>query len=426
MEASVVDRDSVRQNPASTIVEASIFTNVLDDLLNAIKLVCQKVETHHNNNDVDFKEVFSDICVLCDESLNINKIVYHKYLKCASYVKTGAIRIAYNENKLIKDAIKYGETESLPSAMPHYDIRMMKAQTLIHNSIQKYTTSENSYNPISSHQRDSAETIANTNDSTIHRTSTTPTHSTTTTTQENTISTSAQTTTSTLNASYSNAIHIPMFSIPKPSPKCLYYTPLQAIHIIINNTTQSPRKIFDLGVNSMNQFRIRNVTANLLITIMINKCYVPINKTSMYRLLNQYHKNGGKRKCKLWRDSCRPGPKIHLSPKTLLQLLENYRESHVGGLSGSRSDMKETLSSVIKKDWTERHNLPYSRCKVPEATLRKYVNEVVMLPDFNVMNRVSNKTEARYTAEYSIRSTICFLMIVLTTHFFMQILLHYI
>ena len=54
---------------------------------------------------------------------------------------------------------------------------------------------------------------------------------------------------------------------------------------------------------------------------------------------------------------------------------------------------------------------------VPETTLRRYVNEVITELDFNMFTSVSNKTESRAVAEYSIRSTISFLLVVLTTHF---------
>ena len=42
---------------------------------------------------------------------------------------------------------------------------------------------------------------------------------------------------------------------------------------------------------------------------------------------------------------------------------------------------------------------------------------IVGVPEFNMMNTVSNKTESRYSAEWSTRSTISYLMVVLRTHF---------
>ena len=36
---------------------------------------------------------------------------------------------------------------------------------------------------------------------------------------------------------------------------------------------------------------------------------------------------------------------------------------------------------------------------VPDTTIRKYVDMVVGVPDFNMMNCASNKTESRHSAE---------------------------
>ena len=42
---------------------------------------------------------------------------------------------------------------------------------------------------------------------------------------------------------------------------------------------------------------------------------------------------------------------------------------------------------------------------------------IVGVPTFNMMNVVSNKTESRHSAEWSTRSTISYLMVVLCTHY---------
>ena len=44
-------------------------------------------------------------------------------------------------------------------------------------------------------------------------------------------------------------------------------------------------------------------------------------------------------------------------------------------------------------------------------------NRVMALPQFNIMNTVSNKTESRSAAEFSVRSTISYMMVVATQHF---------
>ena len=49
--------------------------------------------------------------------------------------------------------------------------------------------------------------------------------------------------------------------------------------------------------------------------------------------------------------------------------------------------------------------------------MTRIVNEVMALPKFNTMDSVSNKTESRAAAKFSVRSTVSYMMVVLTTHF---------
>jgi hypothetical protein len=55
---------------------------------------------------------------------------------------------------------------------------------------------------------------------------------------------------------------------------------------------------------------------------------------------------------------------------------------------------------------------------IPDTTICRYVDSVVGIPKFNMMNTVSNKTESHRAAEWSIRSTISYILVVLTsTHY---------
>ena len=72
---------------------------------------------------------------------------------------------------------------------------------------------------------------------------------------------------------------------------------------------------------------------------------------------------------------------------------------------------------AIRKQYLTNNNKEYESEVIPELTLRKYINTIQSVPEMNVMNSVSNKTESKAAAEFSIRSTICYLLVVLTTHF---------
>ena len=49
--------------------------------------------------------------------------------------------------------------------------------------------------------------------------------------------------------------------------------------------------------------------------------------------------------------------------------------------------------------------------------MRRYMHRIMSHPSFNIQKAVSNKTESRSCAEWSVRSTISYLCVVLTTHF---------
>ena len=118
-----------------------------------------------------------------------------------------------------------------------------------------------------------------------------------------------------------------------------------------------------------------------------------------------------------WYAHTASGPKHHLSPTTFDKLKSKFTETTDGGCSMSKDELKKTLSEKIIKDREKSTGDKYKHDLVPESTLRHYVNEVISLYDFNMFNSVSNKTESRSVTEFSIRSTVSFLLVVLTNHF---------
>ena len=54
---------------------------------------------------------------------------------------------------------------------------------------------------------------------------------------------------------------------------------------------------------------------------------------------------------------------------------------------------------------------------LPVSSMSRVVNRVMGLHKFNIMNTVSNKTQSRSAAEFSIRSAIAYMMVVLSSHF---------
>ena len=143
---------------------------------------------------------------------------------------------------------------------------------------------------------------------------------------------------------------------------------------------------------------------------------IPVQSSTIYLMINTYNKDSTLLP-NWWHNQTMPGPKHHLSSTTFDTLKSKFNESTDGGSSMSKDELKKTLSEKLIEDREKTTGDKYKHDTVPESTLQRYVNEVISLYDFNMFNTVANKTESRSVAEFSIRSTISFLLVVLTTHF---------
>ena len=205
------------------------------------------------------------------------------------------------------------------------------------------------------------------------------------------------------------------FILPSPLLDREQYSPYQAINVVLNNSNKSKRAILDLPKQN-NRYVVRKLTKNFVIELLITKKLIPVQHSTMYAMISSYLKDHTK-VAKWWYAQNDPGPKHHMTPTTFENLKDSFTESTEGGCSMSKDELKKTLSEKLIEDRERTTGEKYKHDSVPESTLRRYVNEVISLYDFNVFNSVSNKTESRSVSEFSIRSTISFLLVVLTTHF---------
>ena len=142
------NRDFRRQNKASTVVDATIYSLLTDDSAQGIvKLSQHSVETSEDdvispsNTCQDCssnKQCMSQINTLAKTITNTNKIQRNKYMKCSTYVRTGALRIATTEHNSIKRALKYNETSILNDRTKHVTPDMVKLQSDICTQIGKH------------------------------------------------------------------------------------------------------------------------------------------------------------------------------------------------------------------------------------------------------------------------------------------------
>jgi hypothetical protein len=98
-------------------------------------------------------------------------------------------------------------------------------------------------------------------------------------------------------------------------------------------------------------------------------------------------------------------------------MVDGYHKTNQGGLSSSRLNLESSINSYIKDDVLVSRKLTQRKDDIPSSSMLRICNRVMALPEFKIMKSVSNKTESRSTAEYSVRSTISYMMVVATQHF---------
>jgi hypothetical protein len=207
----------------------------------------------------------------------------------------------------------------------------------------------------------------------------------------------------------------PIFKLVPPPPPSRYYTPLQAVKLIINNADLQMRQIADIK-KKRGKYDVKSMTKNTVINIMIKKNYIPVKSNAMYKLLNQYQKTGTLA-FNCWIDCSTTGVRPHLSEPTVQGMIDQFKNVTQGGAAKSKADLIDKITTEIKREWSEKYGNTYKSECIPEPTLRKYINRVMGQKVLNIFKKVSNKTESRAAAELSIRSTVSYLMTVLTTHF---------
>ena len=395
------NRDIRRQNKASTVVDATIFSLITDDGVSQIsKFASDAIQDNDDSEETSLcqgciskKRKFQSIKNLASTTSTSNELQRSKYLKCSTYLKTGAFRIAQTENNAIKRAMKCNEQSILSNRTKHVSPCMVKLQSDIVSQIGKLPCAP------------SINYVANTqNDTTPQSIAQYP------------------------SLPYPSLPYPPLLFnqfIPQSIPTLsllapfmsIQYLPLQAVQMIINLADGKARLILDLPKCANGKHPVRNTTTSTIIEIMIHNKYVPLKRTAMFRLLKEYKDTNTLRYPTVWFDLSKTGRKAALEEETVDMLIDEYHKKTVGGAAHSKRHLSSNLNALIRKEYEAKTGKQYTSEVIPEATMRKYINKVQSIPEFNVMENVSNKTESRAAAEFSIRSTICYLLVVLCTHF---------
>ena len=141
------NRDVTRQNKASSVVDATLYSFIADDATKTVKSLASTSCVTSSPNPTSHttcttcqgnKRKLECISNLADTILQSNNVQRSKYMKCSTYLKTGASRLAKTEHNAMKRAIKYNVSPILKDRTKHITTHMVKLQSgIMSNQIGK-------------------------------------------------------------------------------------------------------------------------------------------------------------------------------------------------------------------------------------------------------------------------------------------------
>ena len=158
------------------------------------------------------------------------------------------------------------------------------------------------------------------------------------------------------------------------------------------------------------------ITKCKLMKYLIRNKMVPIRLSSLYKLCSATT-FGQVLPGTSWTEVLQDGKRSYLHPRELNALIVEIQQKSRGGLSYSISELKDEVECCIRSVFSKKNKLHLLPLEISESTLNTYVNVIKCQSIFNLYKSVGNKTESRHVAEWSIRSTLAYTMIVATTHF---------
>ena len=120
------NRDANRQNMATSIVQATIYSNLVQDGLKCITDITTSEIESNSNLSPDSKRKFESILSVTNGCLATNSAASLKYQKCSIYIKRGSVDIANKETSLIKSAIRNKEDPNEIKSIHHFEPSMGK------------------------------------------------------------------------------------------------------------------------------------------------------------------------------------------------------------------------------------------------------------------------------------------------------------
>ena len=146
------------------------------------------------------------------------------------------------------------------------------------------------------------------------------------------------------------------------------------------------------------------------------KCnYVLLWVNSLYILCKEYLA-GNVPLTVSWSKLSKKGRRPYFDSREILELISEIQKQCEGGMVISITELKDFIAKAIYKKYSKKHQLHLLKV-VPDWTLNAYANVVKSQGIFSLYSSVSNKSESCAVAEWSLCSTISYLMAVRCVHF---------
>ena len=130
-----LNRDASRQNMASSLVKATMYSNLVCDGLKCITEISNDEIVNNTDLSEDSKRKLQSIIDVSDTCIKTNETAIAKYQKCSTYVKRGSVDIANKEHNLIKKAVDNNEDPYLIKNIHHYEPRMAHIQRVYRHHV---------------------------------------------------------------------------------------------------------------------------------------------------------------------------------------------------------------------------------------------------------------------------------------------------
>ena len=153
-----------------------------------------------------------------------------------------------------------------------------------------------------------------------------------------------------------------------------------------------------------------------LINHLIVHKLIPVEKTTAYKVQAYVSLGLIPIDCS-WTDLSKHGRKALLTSHELMWLVREIKNESQGGAAISSGHIKDKLKNYILTVWARKGKLHMVPLQIPEKTLNSFVAIIKAQCIFNLYDNVSNKTESRAVAEWSLRSTLAYATVVTCTHF---------